>query len=127
MSVHQKTDTYSKVSENNLTTLLMLCYGVLCLTVVIFLRIKDGKRAKTENKPLFLTLSAGNGLLFGIATMLNVIALAYIPSSVQYPLSSGSAIIFGGLIGLLFKEKITAKFIIATVLVIIGTIALGIL
>ena len=103
----------------------MLCYGIICLAIVVFLRIKEGKGKKTENKPLFLLLSSGNGLLFGIATILNVIALSSIPSSIQYPLSSGSGIFFGGVVGLFFREKITLRLIISMTLVVLGTVALG--
>ena len=125
ISLHQKNQVFEKVSGNDLTTLLMLWYGIICLIVYILLSIKNKSFQKTENKPLFFSLSIGNGLLYGLSTILLAVALLYVPSSVQYPLSSGLAIVFGGIVGLFFKEKITVKFLISTVFVVLGTIALS--
>ncbi len=131
MAIHQKNVWgFTSTNEDDLTTMIMLLYAIMCLCVLGFLYgfmpVKEEDTGKVENMPLCIGLSAGNGVLYGIATLLSAVALAYIPTSVQYPLLTGGGVVLGGLLGVVFGEKIDKKFAISCILVITGTIALGV-
>ncbi len=132
MAIHQKnTWGFAITNEDDLTTMIMFLYAIMCLSVLGFLfgfmPVKEEDSKKVDNMPLCIGLSAGNGLLYGVATLLSAMALMYIPTSVQYPLLTGGGVVLGGLVGRVFGEKIDIKFLISCVLVIAGTIALGVL
>lgn len=130
LTIHQNNKWgYVPTNEDDLTTTIMFLYALMCLCVLGFLYgfrpVKESDTGKVENMPLCIGLSAGNGLLYGIATLLQTVALGFIPASVQYPLLTGGGVVLGGLLGTLFGEKIDKKFALSCVLVIAGTIALG--
>lgn len=132
MAIHQKnTWGFAITNEDDLTTMIMFLYAIMCLSVLGFLfgfmPVKEEDSKKVENMPLCIGLSAGNGLLYGVATLLSAMALMYIPTSVQYPLLTGGGVVLGGLVGRVFGEKIDVKFLISCALVIAGTVALGVL
>lgn len=131
LAIHQKNKWgFVPTNEDDLTTMIMFIYALMCLCVLGFLYgfmpVKESDTGKVENMPLCIGLSAGNGVLYGVATLLQTISLAFIPTSVQYPLLTGGGVVLGGLLGTLFGEKIDKRFAISCVLVIAGTIALGI-
>jgi multidrug transporter EmrE-like cation transporter len=131
MAIHQKRiGGFAITNEDDLTTMVMLLYAIMCLCVLGylygFMPVKEEDTKKIDNLPLCIGLSAGNGLLYGVATLLSAVALAAIPASVQYPLLTGGGVVLGGLVGRVFGEKIDVKFLISCVLVLAGTIALGI-
>ena len=132
LAIHQKNKWgFVPTNEDDLTTMIMFLYAVICLCVLGYLYgfrpVKESDTGKVENMPLCIGLSAGNGVLYGVATLLQTISLAFIPTSVQYPLLTGGGVVLGGLLGVVFGEKIDKKFAISCVLVIAGTICLGIL
>ena len=132
MAIHQKnTWGFAITNEDDLTTMIMFLYAIMCLSVLGFLfgfmPVKEEDSKKVDNMPLCIGLSAGNGLLYGVATLLSAMALMYIPTSVQYPLLTGGGVVLGGLVGRVFGEKIDVKFLISCALVIAGTVALGVL
>ncbi len=131
LAIHQKNKWgFVPTNEDDLTTMIMFIYALMCLCVLGFLYgfmpVKESDTGKVENMPLCIGLSAGNGVLYGVATLLQTISLAFIPTSVQYPLLTGGGVVLGGLLGMLFGEKIDKRFAISCVLVFAGTIALGI-
>ena len=131
LAIHQKNKWgFVPTNEDDLTTMIMFIYALMCLCVLGFLYgfmpVKESDTGKVENMPLCIGLSAGNGVLYGVATLLQTISLAFIPTSVQYPLLTGGGVVLGGLLGTLFGEKIDKRFAISCVLVLAGTIALGI-
>lgn len=132
LAIHQKNKWgFVPTNEDDLTTMIMFLYAVICLCVLGYLYgfrpVKESDTGKVENMPLCIGLSAGNGVLYGVATLLQTISLAFIPTSVQYPLLTGGGVVLGGLLGVVFGEKIDKRFAISCVLVIAGTICLGIL
>lgn len=131
MVIHQKNVWgFTPTNEDDLTTMIMFLYALMCLCVLGylygFMPVKKEDTGKVENMPLCIALSGGNGLLYGIATLLSTVALADIATSVQYPLLTGGGVVLGGIVGLVFGEKINWKFAVSCALVILGTIALGV-
>ena len=132
MAVHQKNIWgFSITNEDDLTTMIMFLYALMCLCVLGFLYgfmpVKKEDTGKIENVPLCIGLSAGNGVLYGVATLLSAVALAFIPTSVQYPLLTGGGVVLGGIVGMFFGEKVDLRFLLSCIFVILGTVALGVL
>ena len=57
-----------------------------------------------------------------VGNLLLLLALLHIPASVQYPIVTGGTIVISTLIGIMRKEKITRREIIAAVVAFVATV-----
>jgi multidrug transporter EmrE-like cation transporter len=74
---------------------------------------------------LDIAYSVGNGVFYGAANLISLICLSHVDPSAQFPILTGGSIVMAGVVGrLFFREKITLRFVIATVLVIGATLLL---
>lgn len=94
-----------------------ICVFAMCLAYHL---IKNHKIPRVPVKEI-ANLSA-YAFCSGIGNMLCLIALAALPASVQFPITTGGVMAFSTLISLIRREKPSAKTIIAAVIAIISTV-----
>ena len=81
------------------------------------------KCAKKTSLLLIIAIGAGYSISWGVSFYLQLLALKVLPVSLVNPIVTSAVIIFSWLFSLLlFKEKIKAKQIISTALIIIGIV-----
>lgn len=113
------------VDSVSFTLWYMLFTSLLCFAVCLFLRWKDGAPNPPVKRGLDIAYSVGNGVFYGAANLISLICLSHVDPSAQFPILTGGSIVMAGVVGrLFFREKITLRFVIATVLVIAATLLL---
>jgi drug/metabolite transporter (DMT)-like permease len=85
------------------------------------LLIKGGGFRVTKKGAAFCGLYA---VINSLGNLLVLIALKYLPASVQYPLITGGTMLFAFVIALIRRDKLTKKDLLGTVLAIAATIAI---
>lgn len=81
------------------------------------------KHAKNSRGIIPMTFILLSALAGGVAYMLQLISAVNLPAGVLFPFSTGGSIVFAAAIStLFFKEKLSKKIILSTVLCFIGTI-----
>ncbi len=131
-SIHQKNIWgFTPASENDFITVMMFFYAVISIMflgfIYAFKPVKQEDTKKVDNLPFCIGIASADGILAGSGVLFSTISLAYIPASVQNPLITGGGVILGGIVGRVFGEKIDLKFVISAILVIVGTICLGVI
>ena len=127
LSIHQKDPNpfgAVAVDATAFTLLYMIFTAFFALVIFLILRIKDGKDKSAPPHGLDFAFSAGYGAFYGAGNLLLALCLSHIEPSAQFPIITGGAIVVAGIVGLFFKEKISLRFVIATLLVIGGTLLL---
>ncbi|MBQ8141293.1 MAG: hypothetical protein IJ038_06350 [Clostridia bacterium] len=125
LAFHQNNPwNFEIISSESFTMLYMVIYGLMSLAIYIAMSIKAGKQEPIEKKWLYIGLTGGSGVLYGFANLTSTICLLHVEPSMQYPIMTGGAIVLAGIAGLFFKEKITWKYIVSCILVIVGTTAI---
>ena len=74
--------------------------------------------------PLSVLFCAGAGAMNRVANLFLLIALAFLPASVQYPFVTGGVVIVSTAIAALTKQKPTKKEILSVLLSFAGILAL---
>ncbi len=95
---------------------------VICTLWALLLKAPKGQKLFKSPKTALLS-SALYGLASGGGNLLLLIALEHLPASVQYPLVTGSTMVFSALFGLMRKEKLTARTVISVLLAVAASIA----
>ena len=83
-----------------------------------------------EKKIVFLQKNAvpytiGYAAFCGIGNLLLLIALKYLPASVQYPIVTGGTMVFSTLISGIRKEKLSLRNLIATGVALVSTVVIA--
>lgn len=76
----------------------------------------------TKTGLIAVAVSVGYAVVNGVGNLFTTYSAANVPASLLYPVITGLGVVFSALFGLLFGEKITARKIIASALVIVGTV-----
>lgn len=111
--------TYSKVSSGGYS-LWIAIMSVLITAVALLFMIKKVKIPT----PKATALAAGGGLLNRLANFLLLIALAFLPASVQYPLITGGVIAASTVISMLEGHRPSKKEIAALALALLSVLVL---
>lgn len=86
------------------------------------LRAKNAQKPRVKGYLKSLPWAVTGGAINGLACLLLLLSLGgKVPASLQYSLVTGSGIFFGAVEGLIFKEKLSKKSLIAVVVAIVGT------
>ena len=113
------------VDSTSFTLWYMILTSLLCFAVCGILRLKEGAPTPPVKRGLDFALSAGNGVFYGAANLISLICLSHIEPSAQFPILTGGSIVVAGLVGAAFyREKITLRFLVATVIVLAATLLL---
>ncbi len=120
------------VDSTTFTLLYVLFSAVLSLFVALWLFWRRKAKADAaKSTPLSkkaageaLLFSAGYGIFYGLGNLLVAVGLLHIETSAQFPILTGGSLIVAGLVGLLFKERITWRFAVSAGLVLAGTLLL---
>lgn len=115
-SFHQANTEFC-VDSGSFMILTRIAAVVICL---LFFAIRKEKNILVSKKALMYC--SIYSVLNGVGNLLLLIALLFLPTSVQYPMVTGSVIIISTLITIGRREKITVKEIIAAGLSFIATI-----
>ena len=111
--------TYPKVSSGGYS-LWIAIMSVLMTAVVLAFMIKKVKMPTAKAT----LLAAGGGLLNRVANFLLLIALAFLPASVQYPLITGGVIAASTVISILEGHRPSKKELAALVLALLSVLVL---
>lgn len=96
---------------------------VSLLLLLIFFRKPDEKQ-KNKNSLLTIALASGGGILNRIANYVLVIALAFVDTSVQYPMVTGGVMIVSTVMAFFSKNKPKKNEIISVCIAFVGLLAL---
>ena len=110
---------YNKVDSDTYSLWIALMSVIITVIALLFL-IKKVKLPSV--KATFLAV--GGGLLNRVANFLLLIALVFLPASVQYPLITGGVIIVSTVISALCGHKPSRRELIALVFAFVGVLAL---
>ena len=127
ISVNQKTPTpfgLRAVDGGAFTILYMLLTSALALIAFLVLRIKEGKPNPPVKYGWDILLSSAYGAFHGLGNLLIAICLNHVDASAQFPIVTGGSVVVAGLVGLFFCERITWRFVVASVLVMAGMLLL---
>lgn len=115
--IHQTEVNYITVNPSEF----LIYSGLLKFIVSIwFVRGENAKKARGIVPMTFILLSALAG---GVASMLQLISAVNLPAGVLFPFSTGGSIVFAAAISaIFFKEKLSKKIIVSTLLCLVGTI-----
>ncbi len=115
--IHQIEPNYTTVNPSEF----LIYSGLLKFIVSIwFVRGENAKKAHGIVPMTFILLSALAG---GVASMLQLISAVNLPAGVLFPFSTGGSIVFAAAISaIFFKEKLSKKIIVSTLLCLVGTI-----
>lgn len=115
--IHQIEPNYTTVNPSEF----LIYSGLLKFIVSIwFVRGENAKKARGIVPMTFILLSALAG---GVASMLQLISAVNLPAGVLFPFSTGGSIVFAAAISaIFFKEKLSKKIIVSTLLCLVGTI-----
>lgn len=91
------------------------------LTVAVLLCIR--RHVKKPNSRSILW-SVGGGFLNRVANLILLMALAFLPASVQYPMVTGGVMIVSTALALVTKQKVSKKEMLAVGLSFVGILAL---
>lgn len=96
---------------------------VSLLILLIFFRAKEGKE-KIKHTPLSLAVASGSGILNRIANYILVFALAFVDTSVQYPMVTGGVMIVSTIMAFFTPNKPKRNEIISVCIAFVALIAL---
>ena len=118
-AIHQSNADIN-VDSGSFSVLTRLIPFVLCLLIQLL----------TEKKIVFLQKNAvpytiGYAAFCGIGNLLLLIALKYLPASVQYPIVTGGTMVFSTLISGIRKEKLSLRNLIATGVALVSTVVIA--
>ncbi len=117
-AIHQNS-TYQHVGSLEYMSLQAILISVFCSIWLIIKRIKNKKiNAVKNNKAYFNML--GYGILYGGAELILLVAIQFIPSSVQFPIITGGTIIFSTAISALIGETRNKKSVISLIMALVG-------
>ncbi len=108
-----KVDSYSYMFW---ATFFLMVAGLICLPFI------KGQKRKIS-KPAFLDLT-GFSICSGIGNIILVVALIYLPASLQFPFSTGAAVVFSAIITLIMREKMTKGEIISVFIALAATVCM---
>lgn len=94
---------------------------VLCTIFALLTKAPKGQKLFKSPKAALLS-SALYGIASGCGNLLLLIALEHLPASIQYPLVTGSTMVFSALFGLVKKEKPNARTVISVLLAVAASI-----
>lgn len=99
----------------------MMLKSIVTVLICVIILLLTEKKIPLIGKKAILYSSLFS-LFSGLGNLFTLIALNYLPASVQYPVITGGTMLFSLIISALRKENITKKNIFATVLAFISTI-----
>ncbi|MBQ8140497.1 MAG: hypothetical protein IJ038_02240 [Clostridia bacterium] len=113
------------VDGDSFTVLYMLLNSLFGFIILLFLpRDKNAEKKDKKETGKALLYTAVYGLLYGFGNYGMAVCLLHIDPSYQFPIITGGGVLLAGIAGLIFGEKITKRFCLTSVLVIVGTAAL---
>lgn len=115
--LHQATETLCVDSASFMMIAKM--WMILIASVALF--IKGRNYRVTKKGAAFCGVYA---MINSSGNLLALIALKFLPASVQYPLITGGTMFFAFVIGLIRRDKLTKKDLLGTVLAIAATIVI---
>ena len=84
------------------------------------------KRTKLQNPGAAILSMTGYGLMTGIANFLILVALLHVNASVQYPMITGGTIVISTALGIIQKEQITKRNLLAAGIALLGTVMIAV-
>ena len=128
LSFHQNNPLGANaVDGDSFTVLYMLLNTLFGLIILLFLSRKKGSDQPKPSKSTMLkslAYTAIYGLLYGFGNYLLAVCLLHIEPSYQFPIFTGGTVLLAGFAGLPFGEKLTRRFFVSAILVIVGSTAL---
>ncbi len=115
---------HQSFTEINVSTdSFLLITGIIKLAVsgIVLLYIYR-KINKTKPTLKACSYAIGGGLIHSIGNYLNIFALISVPVMIHSVITTGMVLVFSALLGLLYKEKLTAKGIVSILFALIATV-----
>ena len=115
-TIHQSAGDLS-VDSGSFSVWIRIVPLVICLGIQL---VSEKKIARIPSK--IVPYTVGYAAFCGIGNLFLLIALEYLPASVQYPVVTGGTMIFSTIISAVRKEKITKRTIVSAALALLATI-----
>ena len=117
-SVHQN---YPKMNVDSYSYTALASIWLMVLGLIFLLFVKGEKR-KLPAKAIFHM--TGFSLCSGVGNIILMLALLVLDASIQFPYSTGAAVVFSAIITIIMGDKMKKNEIVAVIIAFIATVAM---
>lgn len=114
--------SYTALCVDSASFIMLTKLTTILLSTLIMLTLHE--RNFTINKKAFL-YCAGYSVFNSVGNLMLLIALLYLPASVQYPIVTGGVIVFSTLIDIVRKVHVTKKELLSAIIAFISAILMA--
>lgn len=114
-------DHYTDMKVDSYSYMFWATFFLMVAGLVCFPFIKGKKR--NISKRAFLDLT-GFSICSGIGNIILVVALIYLPATLQFPFSTGAAVVFSAIITLIMRDKMTKGEIVSVFIALAATVCM---